>query len=145
METRIELIDGQAPTKATEGSAGWDLYAAEDVTIYAQQTVAVRLGFKIALPRDMELQIRSRSGLSLKGIVVANSPGTVDSDFRGEVKVILRNNRAVDSFDGTAFRVKKGDRIAQGVFAWVPNVSLTVAESLDATARGAGGFGSTGI
>lgn len=144
MEAKIELIDGKMPTRATEGSAGWDLYAAEDVTISAGAIAPVRVGFKIALPNDMEMQIRSRSGLAMKGIAVANSPGTVDSDFRGEVKVLLHNSRAPDPFDASDFKVKKGDRIAQAVFSWVPQISVVQVDAVDSTARGEGGFGSTG-
>lgn len=145
MEIKFQLLEGgKLPTKATPGSAGWDLYAAETVTIPPRSTRAVSAGFKVALPSDMEMQIRSRSGLSLKGVTVANSPGTVDSDYRGEVKAILRYEGNGDCFDD-GFSVKKGDRIAQAVFCWLPRVSATVVESLDETQRGQGGFGSTGV
>jgi dUTP pyrophosphatase len=157
VNVKIQLLEnGTMPTRATEGSAGWDLYAAEDAELRGGETKAVSVGFKVSLPRDIEMQIRSRSGLSLKGVVVANSPGTVDSDFRGEVKVILHCNRpphyqqTPTKFGGppapkapTTF-ISKGDRIAQAVFAWVPKLSLVSVSSLDETARGEGGFGSTG-
>jgi dUTP pyrophosphatase len=154
---KIQLLEnGKMPTKGSPGAAGWDLYAAEETTLAVGETKAISVGFKISMPADVEMQVRSRSGLSLKGIVVANSPGTVDSDYRGEVKVILSNTnpirqpRGLMKFGGPPepqqpkFEVKKGDRIAQAVFAWVPQLSMTQVDSLDATERGAGGFGSTG-
>lgn len=154
---KIELLpEGRMPTKGSAGAAGWDLYAAEDVDLAAGHTEAISVGFKISMPVDVEMQIRSRSGLSLKGIVVANSPGTVDSDFRGIVKVILSNTNPIWQRSGLMkyggppvpqqpkFVIKKGDRIAQAVFAWVPQLTMTQVDSLDQTERGAGGFGSTG-
>lgn len=143
LKVKIQLLEGgKLPTKATEGSAGWDLYAAADCELEDGEPFAVPLGIKVQLPSDVEMQIRSRSGLSLKGITVANSPGTIDSDYRGEVKVILRLD--VGRTGAEIFRIKKGDRIAQAVFAWVPKLSVTQVDSLDETERGSGGFGSTG-
>lgn len=141
LSIKIQLTDGQMPTQATPGSAGWDLYAAEDaVVIPGSKPFPVSVGFKISMPKDIEMQIRSRSGLSIKGVVVANAPGTVDSDFRGVVKVILTGTPGL----GTPLEIMKGDRIAQAVFAWVPQLSLSQVETLDDTSRGEGGFGSTG-
>lgn len=141
LNVKIQLTDGQMPTQATPGSAGWDLYAAEDAVILTgNKPLPVSVGFKISMPKDVEMQIRSRSGLSLKGVVVANAPGTVDSDFRGVVKVILTGTVGLLY----PFEIKKGDRIAQAVFAWVPQLSLSQVETLDDTSRGEGGFGSTG-
>lgn len=145
MQAKIELLkDGKMPTKATPGSAGWDLYAAENALIPPKNTRAVSVGFRIELPEDVEMQIRSRSGLSLKGLTVANAPGTVDSDYRGEVKAILRYEGNGDCFED-GFQIKKGDRIAQAVFAWVPRLGLSQVDSLNETDRGTGGFGSTGV
>lgn len=150
MEVQMQLLEnGKRPTRATEGSAGWDLYAAEDAVLIAGQTKAISVGFKVALPTDIEMQIRSRSGLASKGITVANSPGTVDSDYRGEVKVLLHCGWPVGetTYGGPPppqFKVAKGDRIAQAVFAWVPKLTLSQVDALSETARGSGGFGSTG-
>lgn len=130
------------PTKATEGSAGWDLHAAEDAAIREGTTLPVSVGFRVQLPSDIEMQVRSRSGLSLKGVSVANSPGTVDADFRGIVKVILRYNPS--PADPEVFVIKKGDRIAQAIFAWVPKFTVEQVTEVDETSRGDGGFGSTG-
>lgn len=145
MEIKFQLLeDGKLPTKATPGSAGWDIYAAESAFLPPNSTRAVSAGFKVALPSDVEMQIRSRSGLSLKGVTVANSPGTVDSDYRGEVKVILHYEGNGDCFED-GFAINKGDRIAQAVFCWLPRVTTTMVDSLDETDRGSGGFGSTGV
>lgn len=126
------------PKQATPGAAGWDLTAAEDVRLEPGQAVVVPTGWAVEIPPGLEMQVRSRSGLATKGVVVANSPGTIDSDYRGEVGVILINSgKAV-------FDIKKGDRVAQAVFAEVPRVSLEVFTELTPTDRGSGGFGSTG-
>lgn len=139
---KIQLEEGGVmPTRGSAGAAGWDLYAAEDaVVIPHAKPFPVSVGFKVSMPSDIEMQIRSRSGLSIKGVVVANAPGTVDSDYRGVVKVILTGTAGLDA----PFEIKKGDRIAQAVFAWVPQLSLSQVETLDDTSRGSGGFGSTG-
>jgi len=127
------------PAYATPGAAGMDVVAAEDVTLAPGARHAVATGFSLAIPEGYEIQVRPRSGLALKhGITVPNTPGTIDSDYRGELKVILINHGA------EPFPVHRGDRIAQLVLAPVTlAVWLEVAE-LDDTARGAGGFGSTG-
>lgn len=127
------------PAYATEGAAGMDVVSAEDVTIAPGGRHAVATGLSVAIPAGYEIQVRPRSGLALKhGISVPNSPGTVDSDYRGEVKIILINHGA-EGFD-----IRRGDRVAQLVVAPVTRASWVAVEELDDTARGEGGFGSTG-
>lgn len=125
------------------GAAGVDLLAAlgisETVTIASGARAIVPCGFAMALPPGYEAQVRPRSGLAAKhGVTVLNAPGTIDADYRGEVKVILINHGS------EAFEIRRGDRIAQMVVAPVSAVTFTERESLDETTRGAGGFGSTG-
>lgn len=130
------------PTYSTAGSAGMDLYAHTDkpIEIPTQSIALIPTGIAIALPDGLEAQIRSRSGLAAKnGIFCLNSPGTIDSDYRGEIKVILAN------FGKETFLVNNGDRIAQMVIAQFQKVSWNVVDSLEATQRGVGGFGSTGV
>ena len=127
------------PAYATAGAAGMDVVAAEDVTLAPGQRHAVATGFAMAIPTDYEVQVRPRSGLALKhGVTCLNTPGTIDSDYRGEVKVILAN------LGSDPFPIARGDRIAQLVPAPVLPAELDEVSDLDATARGAGGFGSTG-
>jgi len=129
------------PAYATSGAAGIDLLAAvaAPLTIQPGTRVLVPTGLAIALPPGYELQVRPRSGLALKnGIVLPNSPGTVDEDYRGELQVIVMNAGS------EPFTVERGMRIAQGVLAPVVRIAWNEVEDLDATARGAGGFGSTG-
>ena len=129
------------PAYATPGAAGLDLLAAvtDPVTIAPGQRALIPTGLAIALPPDHELQIRPRSGLALRnGIVLPNSPGTIDEDYRGEIQVIVLN--AGDQ----PFTVERGMRIAQAVLAPVVRLAWREVDSLDATDRGAGGFGSTG-
>jgi dUTP pyrophosphatase len=127
------------PAYATQGAAGMDVLAAEDVTLAPGARHAVATGLAMAIPPGFEIQVRPRSGLALKhGIGVPNAPGTIDSDYRGELKVILINH-------GTEpFAVRRGDRIAQLVLAPVVQASWLPVDELDETARGEGGFGSTG-
>ena len=128
-----------APAYATEGAAGLDVVAAEDVTLAPGQRHAVATGFAIAIPEGYEVQVRPRSGLALKhGIMGPNSPGTIDHDYRGEVKVILAN------IGSEPFEVRRGERIAQLVPAPVTKAHFSEVAELSDTARGAGGFGSTG-
>ena len=128
-----------APTYATDGAAGLDVVAAEDLTLAPGQRHAVATGFAIAIPDGYEIQVRPRSGLALKhGVTCLNTPGTIDSDYRGEVKVILAN------LGSEAFEVRRGERIAQLVPAPVLKAKFVEVEVLGETARGAGGFGSTG-
>jgi dUTP pyrophosphatase len=127
------------PAYATSGAAGMDVVAAEDVTIAPGARHAVATGFAMAIPEGYEVQVRPRSGLALKhGVTCLNTPGTIDSDYRGEVKVILANLGA------EPFPVSRGERIAQFVPAPVQRALLAEVDTLDETVRGVGGFGSTG-
>jgi dUTP pyrophosphatase len=127
------------PAYASEGAAGMDIVAAETITLRPGSRHAVTTGFAIAIPPGYEVQVRPRSGLALNhGVTCLNTPGTIDSDYRGEVKVILAN-LGEDNFE-----VKRGDRIAQLVPAPVLRASFAEVPALPETARGAGGFGSTG-
>jgi dUTP pyrophosphatase len=130
--------DSIIPTKATEGSAGFDLYASKDMVIRKGHTEVCSTGLSMAVPEGYEAQVRSRSGSSSRGLVVANSPGTIDSDYRGEVGVLLYNRLS------DYFVINKGDRIAQLVIQEVPNVIFQEVKELGDTERGSGGFGSTG-
>jgi dUTP pyrophosphatase len=128
-----------APAYATAGAAGMDVVAAEDLDLPPGGRHAVATGFAMAVPDGYEVQVRPRSGLALKhGVTCLNTPGTVDSDYRGEVKVILAN------LGDEPFAIRRGERIAQLVPAPVTRAALDEVSALDATARGAGGFGSTG-
>ena len=130
------------PSYATAQSAGMDLLAAigTDMRLAPMQRALVPTGLAIALPANMEAQIRPRSGLALKsGITVLNSPGTIDADYRGEVKVLLINLGTEEVV------ISRGDRIAQMVIASVAQASWNQVTSLDETQRGEGGFGSTGV
>ncbi|KQM20967.1 deoxyuridine 5'-triphosphate nucleotidohydrolase [Sphingomonas sp. Leaf24] len=127
------------PAYATAGAAGMDVVAAEEVELAPGARHAVATGFAIAIPDGYEVQVRPRSGLALKyGITCLNTPGTIDSDYRGEVKVILAN------LGDRPFRVVRGERIAQLVPATVTRADVIEVDTLDDTARGTGGFGSTG-
>jgi dUTP pyrophosphatase len=127
------------PAYATAGAAGMDVVAAEDVTIAPAARHAVATGLALAIPEGYEIQVRPRSGLALKhGITVPNTPGTIDSDYRGELKVILINHGS------EPFVIQRGDRVAQLVLAPVVQAVWDEVAELDATTRGAGGFGSTG-
>ncbi|RSV37947.1 dUTP diphosphatase [Sphingomonas sp. ABOLE] len=127
------------PRYATGGAAGMDVVAAEDLTLAPGARHAVATGFAMAIPAGFEVQVRPRSGMALKhGITCLNTPGTIDSDYRGEIKVILANLGNED------FPIARGDRIAQLVPAPVQRADLDEVATLDETARGAGGFGSTG-
>ena len=127
------------PSYASEHAAGLDVVAAETLTLAPGARHAVATGFAIAIPHGFEVQVRPRSGLALKhGLSVLNTPGTIDSDYRGEVKVILAN------LGGAPFEIVRGERIAQLVPAPVLRAQFEEVADLDETARGAGGFGSTG-
>ncbi|MCF3934292.1 dUTP diphosphatase [Acuticoccus sp. M5D2P5] len=135
--------DGLTPHYASEGAAGLDLAAAlpadAPMTLAPWQRAMVPTGIAIALPAGYEAQVRPRSGLAARhGVTVLNSPGTVDADYRGEVKVILVN------LSDEPFLIERGVRIAQMVIAPVTQANLVPVDTLDETARGAGGFGSTG-
>ncbi len=137
-----DFSDLPLPSYQTKGSAGMDLTAAIDksITLAAGSTSLVPTGLAMALPEGFECQVRSRSGLAAKyGIFALNAPGTIDSDYRGEIKVILSN------FGSEPFVINRGDRIAQIVIARYEQVCLELTEELPETSRGSGGFGSTGI
>lgn len=127
------------PSYASAGAAGLDVVAAESLTLAPGARHAVATGFAIAIPDGFEVQVRPRSGLAFKhGITCLNTPGTIDSDYRGEVKVILAN------LGSEPFEIVRGERIAQLVPAPVQRAAFREVEDLDSTARGTGGFGSTG-
>ncbi len=127
------------PDYATVGAAGMDVVAAEETAIAPGMRHAVATGLALSIPPGFEIQVRPRSGLALKhGITVPNTPGTIDSDYRGELKVILINH------GDTTFVVQRGDRVAQLVLAPVTRASWLEVDELDDTVRGIGGFGSTG-
>lgn len=134
--------DVSLPTYATQGSAGMDIYAAieQDLVVKEGVTLLIPTGFSMEIPIGYEAQIRPRSGLALKhSIGLMNSPGTIDSDYRGEVKIVFTNYGKND------FVVKRGDRIAQMVIARYERVEWVEAFELSETQRGSGGFGHTGI
>ncbi len=147
VKVRISPVEGsnadlQLPVYATEGSAGMDVCAnvASEVLIGPMETTLIPTGFSIELPQGFEAQIRPRSGLALKhNIGILNSPGTIDSDYRGEVKILLTN------FGKEPFSVRRGDRIAQMVVHRHARVEWEQVDEVNATSRGAGGFGHTGI
>ncbi|MCE5277782.1 MAG: dUTP diphosphatase [Planctomycetaceae bacterium] len=146
IEIRIKRKDGcldvPLPQYMSDHAAGMDLCAAcdEDVTVAPGQVRLVPCGFYMAMPVGYEAQVRPRSGLALKhGVMLPNAPGTIDADYRGEVCVILGN------VGSEPFVVRRGMRIAQMVIAPVTRAQVQVVDDLDATARGAGGFGHTGV
>ena len=127
------------PAYATSGAAGMDVLSAEEVTLAPGGRHAVATGLALGIPEGFEVQVRPRSGLALKhGISLPNTPGTIDSDYRGELKIIMIN------LGDEPFAIHRGDRIAQLVLAPVVLAAWDEVEELDDTARGAGGFGSTG-
>lgn len=141
---KVEKLEHCAglPEYKTEGAAGMDLMAAntEDVVLKPLDRALIPTGIKIELPRGYEAQIRPRSGLAIKsGITLSNCVGTIDEDYRGEVCVGLIN------LSKEEFTIKRGDRIAQMLIAPVIRANIQVLEELSATARGTGGFGSTGV
>ncbi len=144
VEIRVKRLNNGAglplPAYASAGAAGMDICAAEAITLKLGKRAAVPTGFAFAIPHGYEIQVRPRSGLALKqGITCLNTPGTIDCDYRGEVKVILANLGEEDvSFE-------RGDRIAQLVAAAALQAKVSEVDALDDTVRGAGGFGSTGV
>lgn len=138
----IESIEGATvvlPARATAGSSGYDICADESLEIPAGEYAKVRTGLKMSIPAGYEAQVRPRSGLAVKfGIGILNAPGTIDSDYRGEVCVILINHGR------EVFKVEQGMRIAQLVFSQVINVTFRTVDFLDSSMRGEGGFGSSG-
>jgi dUTP pyrophosphatase len=131
--------DVNIPDFQSENAVGVDLESYEDVKIKAGEIKIVGTGLQIKMPNNLEFQIRPRSGMACKyGITVINSPGTIDPDYTGEIGVGLVNR------SGKTFEIKKGDRIAQGVFNEVPLVTIKETSIIEDTERGSGGFGSTG-
>ncbi|MCS1351263.1 dUTP diphosphatase [Mechercharimyces sp. CAU 1602] len=144
-DVQIQQLPGNKdlplPDKMSAGASGFDLQAAVTESCWVEPGAweLIPTGIALAMPVGLEAQIRPRSGLALKhGISLTNSPGTIDADYRGEIKVILLN------LGQEPFRIERGDRIAQLVFQQIPNVSLTSVQQLDDTTRGSGGFGHTG-
>lgn len=152
--------DAVIPTYATTNSAGCDLVAVEDsILLMPNWVVRVRTGLAFEIPEGWEGQIRPRSGLSQQGVRIANAPGTIDADFRGEVCVLMQYGETIQYSEKTGFGtveqlfgggpspflIKKGMRIAQMVFAPVHRAEFIEVEELTPTARGEGGFGSTGL
>lgn len=139
----VNKSNNQLPIYETEGSAGMDLRAylpSGPIVLKPGERELIPTGLYVSLPKGKELQVRPRSGLALKnGISIVNSPGTVDSDYRGEIGVILINLGQED------FTVKSGERIAQAVIADYTRVEWNLVEALDETERGAGGFGHSGV
>ena len=144
MLAKVQIVNNShhpLPSYATQGSSGMDIRAfiASPITIKPMERVLVPTGLFMAIPEHLEVQIRPRSGLAIKqGITCLNTPGTIDSDYRGEVKVILIN------LSDTAQVINDGDRIAQMVFQQVEKANWQVVDQLDTTERGSGGFGHTG-
>ena len=139
---KLENGSGNLPEYATEHSAGMDLIATNEqpITIKAGEIQLIPTGIAIALPDSFEAQIRPRSGLAVKhGITVANSPGTIDADYRGEIKVILIN------LGKEEFIIEKGMRIAQMIISKYERILWEESSMLEETSRGSGGFGSTGV
>ena len=134
--------DAIIPTRGSKKSSGLDLYALEDVLMQVNTTKLIRTGIAFGIPEGFEIQVRPRSGLSLKtGLTIPNAPGTVDQDYVGECSVIMR----LDYVDSTvSYQIKRGDRIAQAVLVPVEIRELTEVEDLENTQRGDGGFGSSG-
>jgi len=144
-DVQMNVIPGnediELPRKMSELASGFDLYAAvtEEVVLQPGQRTLVPTGIAIAMPGGLEAQIRPRSGLAYKhGITCLNTPGTIDADYRGEIKVLLIN------LGEEPFAIKRNERIAQMVFQIVPEVNLIRVDALSETVRGAGGFGHTG-
>ncbi len=141
MVLKIKKLDNKAiiPNYQTKGAAGFDLHSIEDVVLNPGERKLIKTGLAFEIEYGYEVQIRPRSGLAYKyGITVLNSPGTIDSDYRGEIKVLLINH------SDEAFNIKKGDRIAQAVLAKVIQADIIEVKELSVTTRGDKGFGSTG-
>ena len=141
-EIKIKLLNDNAtlPKRATEFSSGFDLFSAENTTLKKREYKAISTAISISMPIDIEGQIRPRSGLAINhGITLLNSPGTIDPDYRGEIKIILINHSDNDFF------IEKGMRIAQIVFTPFVIPIFSMVEELPKTERGEGGFGSTGL
>lgn len=151
MEIKIKKIhpDAVIPEYATAGAAGFDLVALEDVILEPGDVKTIRTGLAFEIPVGYELQIRPRSGVSLKTkLRQPNSVGTIDSDYRGEVQLMFENTLtklAHLNVKLASYLIQKGDRLAQGIIAPVERAKFTVVDELSGTERGAGGFGHTGV
>jgi dUTP pyrophosphatase len=140
MKIKIKTDNEQLPQYATEGSSGVDLISTIDTIIQPGKTSLISTGIYVEIPENYELQIRSRSGLALKlGVIVANSPGTIDEDYRGEIGVILLNTTEFPCY------ISKGMKVAQAILTPVIKIEWEKVEKLSKTTRNTGGFGSTGI
>jgi dUTP pyrophosphatase len=138
--------DAMLPTYAHDGDAAMDIYALEADLIHVGETKIVKTGLAVAVPNGWEMQVRTRSGLSLKGVTVANGPGTIDSSYRGELGIILNYTPNWSVGPTTApYRIRKGDRIAQILVMPVPKITWDERDELPDSERGAGGFGSSGV
>jgi dUTP pyrophosphatase len=142
MKLKIKLFTGDAsfrpPVQSTPGSAGWDIHATEDVVVPPLEMRILRTGFGLQIPKGYYVSIVPRSSYGKKRIMITNSPGTIDSDYTGEISIMLYNN----SMD--FFFIKKGDRIAQMILLQYNEMEFDYVEQFDITDRGDGGFGSTG-
>ncbi len=140
IQIKIESVKGaKMPSIATAGSAGYDICSAASAEILPGNYAKIPTGLRISMPEGLEAQIRPRSGLAAKhAVTVLNSPGTIDSDYRGEICILLINHGK------EIFKIEPGMRIAQMIFSRVLKVNLRQVESLDISSRGTGGFGSTG-
>jgi len=141
LDVRVKLLSGDArvPAKAHSGDAGWDIFASEAAEVGPGETKIIKTGIALEIPSGWYGQIKSRSGLGAKGLIV--TAGVVDSGYRGEVGVVVVNgNKGPEG----SFSFSPGDKIAQMVFLPVPDVEINLTESLNGSARGQGGFGSTG-
>lgn len=148
MKLKIKKLNkkAQIPKYQTEGSSGFDLHALEDTRILPGQTKLVSTGLSFEVPFGYELQVRPRSGLSLTTkLRVANSPGTVDADYRGEIKIIMENTGVPTALDSGVAIIKAGDRIAQGVICPIIQCDIEEVVDLSSTERGSSGIGSTGV
>lgn len=143
MSVKVKVINKSSnplPVYKTPGSAGMDVASSQDLILHPGFVIAVPTGLYFEIPDGYEIQVRSRSGLAYKsGVFVINSPGTIDSDYRGEIKVLLT------SVNSEPFEIKEGDRIGQIVLQPVTRIQFEEAEELEETERGDGGFGSTGV
>jgi len=142
MDIKIKKLvpDAILPHYVHDGDSGMDVYSAEEVIIKTMETKLVKTGIAFSIPKGYEAQIRPKSGLALNhSITLTNSPGTIDSSYRGELKIIMTN------LGNKEFKIEKGMKIAQMVFAKVETAKLVEVEELDDTTRGKNGFGSTGL
>ena len=150
MNIKIKKLHNDAivPKYQTSGSSGFDLHSIEDINIEPRMTALIKTGFCMSIPEGYEMQIRPRSGLSLKSkLRIANSPGTVDSDYTGEIAIIIDNIKSEDYTNPSGLdiiKIKKGDRIAQGVIVPIIRAIFEEVNELPKTDRGTSGFGSTG-